>query len=165
MCEIITSIVIIISIIMKNTRLLLLLLLISFSSKAQTYIIKRIDNQQTGINYGTTPSYGETIKYIGDIQSQMQSKYDSNYEKISNEINFIKQKINELPFDYNTKKKILTKFINVCLKNVDNSGIDLTSNTDTTKAINYMYSSVNRYIDEAIGRCWNNSFGFSYHVP
>jgi C-terminal processing protease CtpA/Prc len=133
---------------MKNTRLLLLLLLISFSSKAQTYIIKRIDNQQTGINYGTTPSYGETIKYIGDIQSQMQSKYDSNYEKISNEINFIKQKINELPFDYNTKKKILTKFINVCLKNVDNSGIDLTSNTDTTKAINYMYSSVNGYIDE-----------------
>ena len=135
---------------MKNSKqlFLIILFLISIRSVAQTYIVKRIDNQPRSINYGTTIPTTDLARYSGGIQSQMQSKYDSNYEKISNEINFIKQKINELPYDYNTKKKILTKFINVCLKNVDNSGIDLTSNTDTTKAINYMYSSVNGYIDE-----------------
>lgn len=135
---------------MKSTKQLFVffLFLITFGSVAQTYIVKRIDNQPRSINYGTTIPTTDLARYSGGIQSQMQSKYDINYEKISNEINFIKQKINELPFDYNTKKKILNKFINVCIKNVDNSGINLTSNTDTTKAIDYMYSSVNGYIDE-----------------
>lgn len=135
---------------MKSTKQLFVffLFLISFRSIAQTYIVKRIDNQPRSINYGTTIPTTDLARYSGGIQSQMQSKYDSNYEKISNEINFIKQKINELPLEYNTKKKILNKFINVCIKNVDNSGINLTSNTDTTKAIDYMYSSVNGYIDE-----------------
>ena len=117
------------------------MLLIFFSTKAQTYEIRRVDDYKRN-------SASETIRYIGGIQSQMQSRYDSNYQKISNEINHIKQEINNLPFDYNIKKNILTRFINVCLKNVDNSGINMTSNSDVIKAINYMYSSVNSYINE-----------------
>ncbi len=131
---------------MKKIFFLLILLLISNNLFSQTYLIRRIDD------YSPTSTV-ETARYIGSIQEKMQARYDANYKKITNEINHIKQKINDLPFDYNTRKNILTRFVHECLKNVDNSGINMTSNSDVTKAINYIYDCVNSYInDVGIGK-------------
>lgn len=108
---------------------------------SQTYLIRRVDDYNSN-------STIETARYVGNIQAKMQAKYDANHQKISNEINNIKQQINDLPFDYNTRKNISTRFTHECLKSIQNSGINMTSNSDVTNAINYMYNTVNNYIDE-----------------
>ncbi len=126
---------------MKNLIIISLLIISINKSFSQTYVIRRIDD------YNPTSTV-ETARYIGSIQEKMQGRYDANYQKLTNEINHIKQKINDLPFDYNTRKNILSRFVYECLKNVDNSGINMTSNSDVTKAINYIYDSVNSYIND-----------------
>jgi hypothetical protein len=73
---------------MKNSKQLFLffLLLVSFSSVAQTYEVRRIDNQQRGRNYGTTIPTTDVAQYVGGIQSQMQAKYDSNYLRVEDKV-------------------------------------------------------------------------------
>ena len=126
---------------MKKICFILILILRCNNLFSQTYEIRRVDD------YNPTSTV-ETARYIGKIQGKMQAKYDVNYQKMTNKINHIKQKINDLPFDYNTRKNILSRFNYECLKNIENSGIDMTSNTDVIRAIDYMYNSVNSFIND-----------------
>ncbi len=131
---------------MKNTKqlLLLILLLISIGSVAQTYIVKRIDNQPRGTNYGTTPSYGETIKYIGGIQSQMQAKYEYNHQKISDKLDDISSVVRKLSrngFSANNSQKIFLGKYSEFLGRIDR--MDFTDNVAVSKVMSYL-----RYVEE-----------------
>ena len=72
---------------MKNLEqiILVFMLFITTGAISQTYEIRRTDNQRTGINYGNTIPTTDLAGYIGGVQSQMQAKYDYNYQKISDQ--------------------------------------------------------------------------------
>lgn len=73
---------------MKKLQKCLFVIMIIYSSTAisQTYEIRRTDNQRRGINYGNTISTTDLAGYIGGVQSQMQAKYENNYQRVEDKV-------------------------------------------------------------------------------
>ena len=129
---------------MKTTKLLILFLLISLGSGAQTYIVKRVDNQPRGINYGTTIPTTDLARYSGGIQSQMQAKYEYNHQKISDkldDITYIVRKLNRNGFSANNSQKIFLGKYSEFLGRIDR--MDFTDNVAVSKVMSYL-----RYVEE-----------------
>lgn len=131
---------------MKNTKLLFLFLLISLGSIAQTYIVKRVDNQPRGINYGTTIPTTDLASYSGGIQSQMQAKYEYNHQKISDkldDISSILRRLNRNGFKANNSQRIFLDVYREFLPKIDR--IDFTDNVAVSKVMSNL-----RYAEEEI---------------
>lgn len=133
---------------MKNSKQLFLifLLLISIGSVAQTYIVKRIDNQPRGINYGTTIPTTDLARYSGGIQSQMQAKYEYNHQKISDkldDISSILRRLNRNGFKANNSQRIFLDVYREFLPKIDR--IDFTDNVAVSKVMSNL-----RYAEEEI---------------
>lgn len=133
---------------MKNSKQLFLffLLLVSFSSVAQTYEVRRIDNQQRGRDYGTTIPTTDLAQYVGGIQSQMQAKYEYNHQKISDkldDISLIIRRLNRNGFKANNSQRIFLDVYREFLPKIDR--IDFTDNVAVSKVMSNL-----RYAEEEI---------------
>ncbi len=128
---------------MKNLEqiILVFMLFITTGAISQTYEIRRTDNQRTGINYGNTIPTTDLAGYIGGVQSQMQAKYDYNYQKISDkldDIGFIIKRLNkEGVISSDSRRAYVTSYYGN-LSKIDR--INFTDNVTVTKVMSYLRS-------------------------
>ena len=126
---------------MKNSKqlFLLFLLLVSFGSIAQTYEVRRIDNQQRGRDYGTTIPTTDVAQYVGGIQSQMQAKYDSNYLRVEDKVRDIGRLVARLnksgAISTNSRSEYITSYTNNFSKI---NKVNFTDNVAVSKVMSYL---------------------------
>ena len=126
---------------MKNSKqlFLLFLLLVSFGSIAQTYEVRRIDNQQRGRDYGTTIPTTDVAQYVGGIQSQMQAKYDSNYLRVEDKVRDIGRLVARLnkygAISTNSRSEYITSYTDNLSKI---NKVNFTDNVAVSKVMSYL---------------------------
>ncbi|QYS87164.1 hypothetical protein JJC03_04245 [Flavobacterium oreochromis] len=103
--------------------------------------------------YGKPMDYGKPSDFMTDAirsseaQSELQRRYDNNYSKISNAINNIRFKINQLQYDYEKKERIRGRF-DKYVSSVNINGNTLLSNSQTNYVINDLYDAINSILRE-----------------
>lgn len=81
------------------------------------------------------------------VQSQLQKRYDYNYERLSNAFNDISNQIYKLNVSKEIKDRIINRW-NLHVDNVNSIKINFTRNSEVTDIINFSYNLVNRIIYE-----------------
>lgn len=126
--------------------LFVIMTICSSTAISQTYEIRRTDNLPREKNYGSPVPLGNTIQYMGEIQSRMQAKFDYNHQKISDkldDINSILRRLNRIGFKANNSQKIFLDVYREFLPKIDR--IDFTDNVAVSKVMSNL-----RYAEEEI---------------
>jgi hypothetical protein len=89
----------------------------------------------------------ETAKYIGTVQAQMQAKYDYNYQRLTNSIEALQNKINKSSYSDYVKKSCIDYFNMKCIKGLSSMKVDLTDISETTRLIKWFNDSMDYFID------------------
>ncbi|EQB94123.1 MULTISPECIES: hypothetical protein [Elizabethkingia] len=76
--------------------------------------------------------------------STLQSRYNSNIQRLQSEYNSIVKRINNYDISYDQKKEILTRLENYVSNNINNRSFDYSSDSITNSLIKYLYESVNK---------------------
>ncbi|MCT3846001.1 hypothetical protein HZQ52_14315 [Elizabethkingia anophelis] len=76
--------------------------------------------------------------------STLQSRYNSNIQRLQSEYNSIVKRINNYDISYDQKKEILTRLENYVSNNINNRSFDYSSDSITNSVIKYLYESVNK---------------------
>ena len=101
----------------------------------------------TAINYGSPIPVGNTIQYLGAIQSSMQQKFDINLAKIDELIS----KVATVPLARDKDKKYLGEKLQGLLSMVDaNSRVDLTDNVVARQISSYITSAIDGNVREQL---------------
>ena len=133
---------------MKKIHNCLFFIMIFCSSTAisQTYEIRRTDNQPREKNYGSPVPLGNTIQYMGEIQSRMQAKYDYNYQKISDKLDDISSILRRLyrnGFKPNDSQKVFLDVYREFIPKINK--VNFTDNVAVSKVMSNL-----RYAEEEI---------------
>lgn len=129
---------------------LIFLLLIFFSTKAQTYNIIIIEKPRT-----VSPL--NTVRYLGRVQNEMQTKFDYNHKRIDDAMTNISNQIIKLNYPENLRANIAYGWKQI-IKEVDNcmGGDAMLSSPNVSNIISQMTTSVNRVISNEV-RLYNQS--------
>lgn len=101
----------------------------------------------TPINYGSPIPVGNTIQYLGAIQSSMQQKFDINLAKIDELV----AKVTSVPLVRPEDKKYLGEKLQGLLSMVDaNSNVDLTDNVVARQITSYIGSAIDGKVRQQI---------------
>lgn len=117
----------------------IVLFLLSYTAFSQTYEIRRTDNQRSAINYGKTIPTTDMAGYIGGVQSQMQARYNYNYQKISDkleDIGYIMRRLTKDGYDLTESRE---KFLNDYSENLSRiNKVNYSDNVTVTKVMSYL---------------------------
>ena len=131
---------------MKSLILIAVLFYSSFTFSQNTYDVYVIEKEKPN-PYGRTISTTDIARQTGYVQSQLQQRYDYNYERFSNAFNDISNQIYGLNVSKEVKDKIINRW-NLYVDKINSLKVNFTSNSDVTSIINYSYNSVNKIIYE-----------------
>ena len=128
---------------MKKIFYILTLLLSSNNLFSQTYEIRRVDDARRPYTYSPTISTLDVAEQTGAVQSQLQAKYDANYEKINAKISSISKILSKMIQRHKSGVQILEgdrlEYIHQYLENLDKiNNINLTNNSSVNKVLNYL---------------------------
>lgn len=107
------------------------------------YVIKKEKENP----YGAPISLTNMARENAYVQSQLQKRYDYNYERLSNAFNDISNQIYKLNVSKEIKDRIINRW-NLHVDNVNSIKINFTRNSEVTDIINFSYNLVNRIIYE-----------------
>jgi hypothetical protein len=89
----------------------------------------------------------DVVRETGRVQSQMQQRYNYNYERFSNAFNDINNKIYALQVDKETKNRIISRWT-LYVNQINSLNINFTSTVNVTNVINHSYNEINKVIYE-----------------
>ncbi|WP_428225186.1 hypothetical protein [Flavobacterium sp.] len=139
---------------MKKILLLLFVLISSYGYSQYGY--GGSNNNTTNIYIVETPKpnpYGTAVDYTRDAyesgrtQSELQKKYNYNYERFSNAFNDISNKIYALNINREAKDRIIRRW-NIYVDKIKSTKINFVSNSEVTDYINHSYNQINKVIYE-----------------
>jgi hypothetical protein len=121
------------------------IILFSFNNSfAQTYEVRRVDDgYREPIDYGHAISTLDIAEKTGEVQTKLQARYDSNFEKVNTKINNIGKIIRKLRIKHEDGTRPFTdnqrKYLNEYGKNLEKiQNINLTSNSQVQSVLSYL---------------------------
>jgi len=135
---------------MKTTILFAVLLLNSIAYSQNTYnmyIVKKPNTYQKPTTYRNPISTLDVARETSNVQSQLQQRYNYNYERFSNTLNEINSQIYSLNVNREIKDRIINRW-NRAINAIDTKQINFTSNSQVTNYINVFYELINKIIHE-----------------
>lgn len=135
---------------MKTIVFYAVLLLNSITYAQNTYnmyIVKKPNTYQKPTSYGSPVSTLDVATETVNVQSQLQQRYNYNYERLSNTLNEISSQIYSLNVNREIKDKIITRW-NRVINTLKSRQINFTSNSQVTNYINLCYEAINKIIYE-----------------
>jgi hypothetical protein len=128
---------------MKKVFFILTLLLSCNNLFSQTYEVRRVDDRPRPRTYSPTISTLDFAEQTGNVQSQMQAKYDTNYEKINAKISSIHKILTKMIQRHKSGVQILEEeqieYIGQYEENLKKiNKIKLTNNSSVNQALNYL---------------------------
>lgn len=128
---------------MKQLQKCLFFIMIISSSTAisQTYEIRRTDNQRRGINYGNTVPTTDLAGYIGGVQSQMQARYNYNYQKVSDkldDIGYVMRRLTKQGYELTDERRTFLNNYQISLSKINR--INFSDNASVTNVMSYLRS-------------------------
>ena len=128
---------------MKNIIIIGLLIVSLNKSFSQTYEVRRVDDRYKPIDYGHTISTTDVVEQTGSVQSQLQARYDSNFQKVNSKISSISKILSKMIQRHKSGIQLLEgerlEYINDYINNLENiKKINYTNNSSVSQVLNYL---------------------------
>lgn len=128
---------------MKKT-LFVVLLIMSFNKIfSQTYEVRRVDDTRKPIDYGHAISTTDMAEQTGYVQSQLQARYNANFQKVNDKISSISKIISKMIQRSKSGVQLLdgekAEYIHDYINNLEKiKKINLTNNSSASQVLNYL---------------------------
>jgi hypothetical protein len=128
---------------MKKVIFIITLFLSCNNLFSQTYEVRRVDDKPIPRTYSPTISTLDVAEETGRVQSQLQARYDSNFQKVNSKISSISKILSKMIQRHKSGIQLLEgerlEYINDYINNLENiKKINYTNNSSVSQVLNYL---------------------------